>query len=91
VSGLAGDLLALALVCLVAASLERLASALAMRWFTALPVALFALWASSDDMALAVVLDFDEAARVADVSRMTIWRGVPWVLAATARMIWGRS
>jgi hypothetical protein len=42
-------------------------------------------------MALAVVLDFDEAARVADVSRMTMWRGVPWVLVATARMIWGRS
>ncbi|NDG73597.1 MAG: hypothetical protein EBY32_20305 [Proteobacteria bacterium] len=59
--------------------------------FKALPVALFAPWASSDDMALAVVLDFDEAARVADVSRMTMWRGVPWVLVATARMIWGRS
>jgi len=40
--------------------------------FTALPVALFAPWAFSDDMALAVVLDFDEAARVADFSRMTI-------------------
>lgn len=75
-SGLAGDFLGVGLGALGGGELGEGGFGFGDAQFTAFPVAVFAPGVSDDDMAFAVVLDFDEAVSVGEFELGVSWEGL---------------